>query len=290
MSDLDSVACKKCGNWIDDGVRTALGFCPSCESPNQLLVVAYGGGINSSAMLVGMRNRDIRPDLILFADTGGEKPETYESLEFMDHWAFDCFGVGITTVRASAKTDATLEANCLRLGTLPSIVYGGRTCSLRWKLEPCEKFLNSWQPAKDAWAEGLLISNAKGIDAGELRRAKDFSDKKMKVIYPLIEWGWYREDCIGAISDAGLPVPAKSACFFCPSSKKSEVLKLKRDHPDLFARSVAIEHAASEKLINIKGLGRHWSWEQIGDADESQARLFIETVEEPCGCYDGESA
>jgi hypothetical protein len=30
-------------------------------------------------MLVEFARRDIRPDLILFADTGGEKPETYRT-------------------------------------------------------------------------------------------------------------------------------------------------------------------------------------------------------------------
>ena len=45
--------------------------------PTWPLVVAYGLGVNSTALLVEFVKRDIRPDLILFADTGGEKPETY---------------------------------------------------------------------------------------------------------------------------------------------------------------------------------------------------------------------
>lgn len=42
------------------------------------LIVNWGGGVNSTAMLVGMLERDIRPDRIIFADTWAEKPETYE--------------------------------------------------------------------------------------------------------------------------------------------------------------------------------------------------------------------
>lgn len=146
--------------------------------PDSLLVVAYGGGVNSSALLVGMREHNITPDLILFADTGGEKPETYESVEAMSGWTVNEFGISIVTVRASVKTDATLEDNCLRLGTLPSIVYGGRTCSQRWKLEPCEKFLNHWEPARAAWARGEKIRNAKGIDAGENTAPKTLLTKR----------------------------------------------------------------------------------------------------------------
>ncbi|HKP11689.1 MAG TPA: hypothetical protein VJZ91_06245 [Blastocatellia bacterium] len=40
-----------------------------------LLVVALGLGRDSIAMLVVIYELGIRPDLILFADTGGEKPE-----------------------------------------------------------------------------------------------------------------------------------------------------------------------------------------------------------------------
>jgi hypothetical protein len=40
------------------------------------LVVAYRLGVDSTAMLIEFARRGIRPDLILFADTGGEKPET----------------------------------------------------------------------------------------------------------------------------------------------------------------------------------------------------------------------
>ena len=48
--------------------------------PDSPLVVAYGLGVDSTAMLIEFADRAIRPDLILFADTGGEKPETYQYL------------------------------------------------------------------------------------------------------------------------------------------------------------------------------------------------------------------
>ena len=43
-------------------------------------IVAYGGGTNSTALLVGLLEQKEKPDLILFADTGGEKPHTYEHI------------------------------------------------------------------------------------------------------------------------------------------------------------------------------------------------------------------
>ncbi len=44
--------------------------------PDCPLVVAYGLGVDSTAMLVEFARLRIRPELILFADTGGDKPET----------------------------------------------------------------------------------------------------------------------------------------------------------------------------------------------------------------------
>ena len=42
------------------------------------LVIAFGGGTDSTAMLIEMERRGVRPDLIQFADTGNrdaEKPK-----------------------------------------------------------------------------------------------------------------------------------------------------------------------------------------------------------------------
>ena len=43
-------------------------------------MVSYGGGVNSTALLVGLHQHRIPVDLILFADTGAEHPHTYAYL------------------------------------------------------------------------------------------------------------------------------------------------------------------------------------------------------------------
>jgi hypothetical protein len=49
-------------------------------------VVSFGAGTNSTAILQGMLERGEKPDAILFADTGGEKPGTYRHLLRMQIW------------------------------------------------------------------------------------------------------------------------------------------------------------------------------------------------------------
>ena len=53
---------------------------------NQPFVVAYGMGVDSTAMLIGLSGIGMRPDLILFADVGGEKDETYAYQPIMDQF------------------------------------------------------------------------------------------------------------------------------------------------------------------------------------------------------------
>ena len=253
------------------------------------LMVAYGGGINSTAMLVGMAERGIIPDAILFADTGGERPETLAYVAMVSDWCVAHGMPAIVTVNGAKKYES-LEAECLGSETLPSIAYGFKRCSLKWKVEPQEQWARRWQPAIDAWQRGEQVQKAIGYHAGEVHRSVKATDKAYAYRYLLREWGWFQEDCVAAVTRAGLPKAGKSACFFCPSSKPREILELQDRHPDLFERALTIERKARESgnLQTVKGLGRNWAWETFVDFQGRQCALPFGNTEAPCGCYDGE--
>lgn len=246
------------------------------------IVVSFGGGTNSAAMLIEMARRKVRPDLVMFADTGGELPETIQFVAEFSAWLETHDMPPVVTVRSSGKT---LENDCLDRSTLPSIAFGFKTCSQRWKVQPQDKYLNNWQPAVDVWKAGGKIIKLIGYDSNERHRIKDYDSKKFMVSYPLVEWGWTRKQCSDIVKSEGFN-PAKSACFFCPSSKRHEVLKLSKKHPDLYARAIKMESDAQLDLV--KGLGRNWRWQDLVNADDSQMKLFDEMPDDmPCGCYDG---
>ncbi|MFZ9221146.1 MAG: phosphoadenosine phosphosulfate reductase family protein [Sediminibacterium sp.] len=253
-----------------------------------ITVASFGGGTDSTAMLIGMMEKGEKVDLILFADTGGEKPHTYDHIKRFSEWLVKNGMPDITVVRYKKET---LEENCLRIKSLPSIAYGFKKCSLKFKVQPQDQFVNNWQPAKDAWARGEKVIKLIGYDASEGRRAERPSSpanqKKYQFRYPLIEWGWDRKKCIEVIRSAGLPLPGKSACFFCPSSKAQEVKQLAKDYPDLTQRAIAME--ANAELTTIKGLGRDYSWTELLKFDDAQTKLFDSdwsTAEIPCGCME----
>lgn len=137
-------------------------------------VVSFGGGTNSTAMIIGMYLHKIPIDLITFADTGGEQPHTYEYIEIFNEWLKKHGIPEITVVFYTDKAGnrLTLEEECLKSGTLPSIAYGFKKCSLKHKIGTQEKFCNHDPRCKAEWKAGRRVHKYIGYDAGETRRVQ----------------------------------------------------------------------------------------------------------------------
>lgn len=249
-------------------------------------VLCYGAGTNTSAMLVGLKNKGIKPDLIIFSDTGAERPHTYAHIEFMQKWLASVGFPEITVVKKVDKNGDvyTLEQDLIDHKCLPSVAYGFKTCSQKYKTQPVDKFLNNHPDAIAAWKRGERITKFIGFDADESHRAKDYDDSKYKVEYPLIEWGWGRNECIDEIRKENLPLPSKSSCFFCPNMRPHEIMQLNALYPHLAERALKME--ANAELTTIKGLGRRFAWADL----LRQTSMFNDMYESsmPCGCYDGD--
>lgn len=263
-------------------------------NPDIPLVVSYGGGTNSCAMLCGFRERGIRPDYILFADTKGELPHTYEHINEMSKRTLEWWGVPIIVVfKTYQGRHEGLEQECLRRRQLPALAYGRKACSHKHKIEPQEKALRKWMDA----SQTLRVRRAIGFDVNESHRMKKAAEhdlRKGRTVtnwYPLTEWGWGRPECNVAILRNGITLPGKSACFFCPSMKRHEILALKQNHRDYFDRAIRIEQNA---IITSEGRGLGGSslrWQDVDANDEAQTKLW-DWVDEhaatrvPCGCIE----
>jgi hypothetical protein len=249
----------------------------------------YGGGVNSTAMIVGMHEHGIRPNLITYCDPGkwleepAEKPETYRYIEIFSGW---CESVGLPPVTVVRHKSDTLYASCIRNGTLPSKAYGFPGCSVKFKHQIIEAY------ETEVFGPDQIITKAIGYHADEDRGSSITEKGRYRYRYFLKEWGWGQHGCIEALKRHGLPIPMKSSCYFCPSMKPQEIRWLHKHHPELFARAVGMEHSAEpyhrEGGGVTKGLGRSWSWESLIAADEAQFDLFPEPPEINCMCFDGE--
>lgn len=243
------------------------------------IIVSYGGGTNSTALLVGMVNQNIMPDAIIFCDTGGERPATYSYIEYFSKWLISKGFPEITITRYKTKKgdEPTLEEYIIEKKVLPPISYGYKSCSHKFKLFPFDKYVKKH-------FKNCLIDVYVGFDAGEERRVKDNTNPFHTNIYKLMDWAWDRKLCILEIQKAGLCLPGKSACFFCRNTSKAEIFDLSKE---LQNRAIYIEQNAKPNLLELKGLAGSWSWEALLIDGEQSVMNFEEPDNNmPCGCMD----
>jgi hypothetical protein len=217
-------------------------------------------------MLIALWRLGVRPDVIQHADVGEEHPLTIAYREERRRWLRSVGFPDLTIVRRppsrsgkTGKAFATLGEKCIANETLPSLAFGKKGCSVEWKIRPQESWMRSYLPARHVWAKGGKVVRAIGYDAGPLdsRRAHYLtSDKRYDYIYPLRELCWDRNRAIAEIKAAGVPVPRKSSCIFCPAMKPWELAELVDDWPALADLIVEIEDTARPNLRGIEGLWR----------------------------------
>lgn len=295
--DLQTVRtkCQKCGHTSDD-------LYPSKENVNRLvkewaegspahlldlptdapIIVNLGLGVDSVSLLVAMVKQDIKPAKIMFADVGGERPETYAYFDFFNNWLQKQGFPEITRVAYMPVSApyTTLEGNALANETLPSISFRQKNCTLKFKAAVMDSYLlgisrgqnkrAGWQPALESLAKGIKPYKLVAYDNGAIdgcRAINTTEDKNFRYLYPLrSHLKWTREDCITNIRKAGIPVPIKSSCFFCCSAKEYELYFYGAKHPDLLTRSLKIEDNARDGkhgLGNVRGLwGQKESWRE----------------------------
>jgi hypothetical protein len=221
-------------------------------------------GVDSTCQLVRYWQQGIRPDLIIFADIGDEKPETYAYLPVINAWLAKVDFPQVTVVRYQPKNFknyppySTLFENCLTNGTLPGISFGPSTCSIKWKQSAIEAYIKNWKPAKDAWRMGERIRKVIGYDASPRDRqrfahSRTIEDPRYEYHYPLVEDGITRPNCVTIIKEEIGIVPPKSACFFCLASKPNEISELGEME---LKKIVIMEARAKPRLNTSEGLWR----------------------------------
>lgn len=231
-------------------------------------VVSYGGGVNSTAVIVHLIRKKAPLDYVVFSDTGDEMPETYEYLETMAGY-LERRGVPFEVVRVRNK--ASLSDRCLERRVIPSQIW--RWCTRDMKVTPIHAFYRKLH---------AHVYQYMGIDYGEVHRMKPAKASYVTNLYPLIDYKIGRQGCIDLIRKARLPVPAKSGCYMCPFNNMARWAEIYRNHPDLYRRAVKIEengkHFGSQSLAP----GGH-TLRELAKTMKKNGRLPVVQVDSPCG-------
>lgn len=247
--------------------------------------ISYGGGVQSTALVVLAATGRIEADVALFCNVGddSEHPATLAYVrDVAVPWAAE-HGLVIHELHRHLRDGApeTLLGRLMKEGSrsLPIPIRmsngapGNRSCTQDFKIKLLGKWVKANVP-KDEWPIDVLI----GISVDEIERAgRGRNEPHETRRYPLLDLGLTRSHCEQVIRDAGLPVPPKSACYFCPFHRPSTWAEMRRDEPDLFAKSQALEDTLNERRVP---LGKDPVWltrfnKRLSDAiPEAQTALF----------------
>jgi hypothetical protein len=126
---------------------------------------------------------------------------------------------------------------------------GTRSCTSDFKI----KVIGRWLREHGATAESPAVVGI-GISLDEIQRANTrIKEPYERVVYPLVGIGeetglkLNRLDCDRIIRGAGLPIPPKSACYFCPFHTPAVWEDMRRDEPELFEKAASLEDLLNQR-------------------------------------------
>lgn len=209
-------------------------------SSEKKYILSYGGGVNSVALLFYLLEHNKPLDEVVFADTGGEIPETYQHIEIIKKILDDN---NITFTKVKVKSDLLYE-RCEKREVIPSQIW--RWCTRDLKIRPIHAHYRNLK---------CDIFQYLGISYEERDRKKDSNKEYIKNLFPLIDEKITRDNCIDIISKNGVKLPSRSGCFFCPFNTISRWVEIYKNHKHLYEKAMSLEENSKfypkQKLCNL---------------------------------------
>lgn len=223
-----------------------------------LSVISYGGGVQSTALLVLACQRKIKVDAALFCNVGddSEHPATLEYVRKVARRYAAEHGIEVIELQRERRDGSriTLMEHMSRPGSrsVPIPVRGSevgapgaRSCTVDYKI----KVIAKWLKANGATAASPATVHI-GFSFDEAHRIGNKRAVPYEVAsYPLTDMRLTRDDCVAIIRKAMWPVPGKSSCFFCPFTKPSQFARMRRAEPLLFHKAVDLERMLNERRV-----------------------------------------
>lgn len=226
-----------------------------------LTIFSYGGGVQSTAALVLAAQGELACDTFLFANVGddSENPATLRYVRDVAMPYASAHGINLVELQRHRKTGEieTLYGRLTRPNSksigIPVRLAGSgapanRNCTTDFKI----RVIASWcyrHGARKATPATTML----GISLDEFQRMRNDSGiSYTRLAYPLIERRMSRQDCINVIARAGLSVPPKSSCWFCPYHRLSVWREMRDKEPELFAKAVALEASLTTRAKTLK--------------------------------------
>lgn len=236
---------------------------------SKLHVVSFSGGKDSTALLLGMLEREMPVDIILFCDTGLEFPHMYEHIDKVEknigrkitrlhpakpfeYWMFDHMP------KRRSTSDVAKYDNCAgRSWAGPR----SRWCTETLKRTPLHAF---YRQLKDKYE----IVEYVGIAADEQYRLR--RKQNMAALHPLVDWNMTEADCLKYCYERGYDWGGlyehfhRVSCWCCPLQSLAELRQLYKHFPDLWAKLKDWDNRTWRKLradYNVEQLEERFKFE-----------------------------
>jgi hypothetical protein len=226
-------------------------------------VISYGGGVQSTALVVLAVRGEIPHRLALFCNVGDDSENPGTIVYVRDHvipWAAS-HGIEIRElhrVRRSGESETLMQRinRSERSVPIPMRMQNGapgnRQCTGDFKIAVIAKELRRLGATKAEPAHVAL-----GISVDEYQRMRTSTIPYEVLDYPLIDLRLDRAACQEVIVGAGLPPAPKSACWFCPFQSPASWKRMLKEQPEQFAASVALEKKMNDRRATL-GKDRVW--------------------------------
>ncbi|MFJ1865495.1 phosphoadenosine phosphosulfate reductase [Streptomyces sp. NPDC088097] len=260
----------------------------------KLRSISYGGGVQSTALLVLAATGRIDFRTFLMANVGDDS-ENPATMRYLDEHARPYAAehgielVLLDRVMVRSGETRTLHGQLTKEGSrslaipvrMSNGAPGTRSCTADFKIKVIGKELKrrgatagrvcrahrAEQPGTACEEDGTpylcgdgprqdcpkcvqpnVATIGIGISVDEVHRAnKRHCEPHEEIVYPLLDLGLRRTDCARIIRDAGLPVPPKSSCYFCPFHRPETWHDMRRNEPDLFEKSCQLEDLLNDR-------------------------------------------
>jgi hypothetical protein len=254
-------------------------------------ILSLGAGVQSSTMALMAAHGEIEPmpDAAIFADTQFEPEGVYTHLNWLEtQLPFPVYRV----TAGNIKNDTLVGLNTTghKFSAIPFFTQSGvgrRQCTREYKIAPIRRKISQLIGTKK---KPESVRQWIGISTDEAMRMKPSGVKYIKNVWPLIDVGMSRQDCIGWFAKK-YPnrVLAKSACIGCPFHNDVEWRDMKLNDADSWAIAVNFDRAIRRTGTNAVPQFIHDSRQPLEEVDfrnledMGQLNMFNNECEGMCG-------
>lgn len=204
------------------------------KKEEDLNVVSFSGGKDSTAMLIRMLELDYEIDEIVFADTYYEFPIMYEYIDKVEDYIKENFDESLKiTIIGTHKNYEDEMFGKITKGPRKGEVRGFPLTSFGcyWSRDAKQRTLKRYMGKRKRFI-GIAYDEKK-------RRIKNY--KEENICYPLIDWKWTEQDCIDYLKDKGLHNPLydqfdRLGCWWCPKQSLKSINVLINEYPEYWEK------------------------------------------------------